>query len=562
MIPIFGVCLGLQSLAIQSGARIKRLGTVKHGQMSQIEHRGIDLFAGVESIRAVRYHSLHVEVDESNGVEELAWAEDVENGRVVMAIRHKQRPYWAVQYHPESVCTEGGGIHVLSNFWKLAQGWSKMKARPIFPWTAEAQGALGHMYTWPRKSLQHQHNPSTSSATVLTSSLTRPDLSIVDICEIFGASQEEAPFVLLDSAANPGRYSILGVLSESTPHITFRLGDGSVSITTSSTSITDDLHGSDIWTWLASFIHGRKATGGHEDLPFWGGFIGFLTYELGVQTLGVPCRNPNRQTVQKHPDVNFAFVERSIVVDTHTGNIFAQSIIPDDEAWVSDTIKRLKTLHPASHPASELEKPSHTSVTLPDKDRYISRIEQAKERLFAGDSYELCLTAQTRIKVLNNTTTNDSTSWQRYKRLRRSNPAPHSAYLRLHPSTLLSSSPERFLSVSRSPNPTCQLRPIKGTIRKGPGVTRTLAEQALIGSPKEVAENLMIVDLIRHDLHGVVGNDVEVKQFCTVEEYETVWQMVSVIEGKLGTGSSEEAEEQLGWQALKHSLPPGTFLHS
>ena len=72
----------------------------------------------------------------------------------------------------------------------------------------------------------------------------------------------------------------------------------------------------------------------------------------------------------------------------------------------------------------------------------------------------------------------------------------------------------------------------------------------------------MIVDLIRHDLHGVVGNDVEVKQFCAVEEYETVWQLVSVIEGKLSPGSSKEAEEQLGWQALKHSLPPGTSLHS
>lgn len=79
-----------------------------------------------------------------------------------------------------------------------------------------------------------------------------------------------------------------------------------------------------------------------------------------------------------------------------------------------------------------------------------------------------------------------------------------------------------------------------------------------MGSPKEVAENLMIVDLIRHDLHGVVGDDVVVQQFCVVEEYETVWQLVSVIEGKLNPDAAD-AEDQLGWQVLKRSLPPGEF---
>jgi para-aminobenzoate synthetase len=67
----------------------------------------------------------------------------------------------------------------------------------------------------------------------------------------------------------------------------------------------------------------------------------------------------------------------------------------------------------------------------------------------------------------------------------------------------------------------------------------------------------MIVDLIRHDLHGVVGDGVVVQQFCVVEEYETVWQLVSVIEGKLNANAS--AEEQLGWQVLKQSLPPGSM---
>jgi len=197
---------------------------------------------------------------------------------------------------------------------------------------------------------------------------------------------------------------------------------------------------------------------------------------------------------------------------------------------------------------------------LPDRRHYISRINQAKERLFAGDSYELCLTDPTRVSIPNCSVTTP-TSWERYKFLRQKNPAPHAAFLRLHPSTLLSSSPERFLSFSRPPQSICQLRPIKGTVHKAPGITRAVAEQLLAGSTKEVAENLMIVDLIRHDLHGVVGEDVQVKQFCAVEEYETVWQLVSVIEGKLALNSSAalDPDGELGWEVLKRSLPPGSM---
>ena len=105
----------------------------------------------------------------------------------------------------------------------------------------------------------------------------------------------------------------------------------------------------------------------------------------------------------------------------------------------------------------------------------------------------------------------------------------------------------------------CQLRPIKGTVRKGPGITRAVAEELLAGSAKEVAENLMIVDLIRHDLHGALGENVNTTKFCGVEEYETVWQLVSVIEGTPAVGTSRQEEFNLGWNVLKSSLPPGMF---
>lgn len=299
---------------------------------------------------------------------------------------------------------------------------------------------------------------------------------------------------------------------------------------------------------------------GNSDLPFWGGLIGYMSYEIGVLSLQVPLKRTEKVPNGKHPDLNFVFVERSVIVDSETGKVHVQSIAPNDTAWIKDTVAMLDNISAPQSPTLEAPIQNQKStIIFPDKTQYISRIRQAKEHLFAGDSYEICLTAQTRIFVPTSPLREgSSTSWERYKRLRQSNPAPHSAYLRLHPTTLLSSSPERFLSYTRPPGTLCQLRPIKGTVRKAPHITRAVAEQALIGSPKEVAENLMIVDLIRHDLHGVVGEGVQVKQFCSVEEYETVWQLVSVIEGSLSDEAiSSGAEEQLGWEVLKRSLPPG-----
>ncbi|CAG8763353.1 11187_t:CDS:1, partial [Acaulospora colombiana] len=198
------------------------------------------------------------------------------------------------------------------------------------------------------------------------------------------------------------------------------------------------------------------------------------------------------------------------------------------------------------------------------------------EHLAAGNSYELCLTAQTQIvvpKSRRSSNHDSSSSWELFKKLQRKNPAPHSGYLRLHPTTVLSSSPERFLSYSRPPHQTYQLRPIKGTLRKTATTTRQDAEVALRGSTKEVAENLMIVDLIRHDLHGVVGENVEVKKFCGIEEYETVWQMVSVVQGKStpSTQTIAPTENHIsptpiaadtcdkGWEVLRQCLPPGSM---
>ena len=553
VLPIFGVCLGLQSLSIEFGATLKRLRVVKHGQMSHVNHVGMDLFTEVRPFQAVRYHSLHVDLAKDGEVKELAWADDEENGRVVMAVRHNTRPFWAVQYHPESVCTEGGGIEVVHNFWRLAQTWAKETGRQVHP-CDDALRCIGT--PWPYTN-PHSPGPTPSQLpTVLTSKLELPGLSVIDICEEFGAFDESSRFALLDSASKPGRFAIIACLEPTSLQITHVVGESVVHLTRGENCTSEELGNHDIWSWLASFMRSRKANGGVSTIPFWGGLIGYMSYELGVHSIRVPIHRSISETQTRHPDVNLVFVDRSIVLDTNEEKIFVQSLIPKDEKWIENVCAQLSSIPRRNENTSVPSIPSPV-ITIPDKARYISRIHQAKEHLYAGDSYELCLTAQTRILIPQSSSPlpTKSTSWERYKGLRRANPAPHSAYLRLHPSTLLSSSPERFLSFSRPPGSVCQLRPIKGTVRKSSGITRAIAEQALVGSPKEVAENLMIVDLIRHDLHGVLGDDVTVKQFCGVEEYETVWQLVSVIEGKLTEENS--LNDEVGWQVLKRSLPPG-----
>ncbi|KAI0031425.1 ADC synthase [Vararia minispora EC-137] len=557
VVPIFGVCLGLQSLALAFGAQLRTLKVVKHGQISRLQHNGTGLFQGLNDAYVVRYHSFHVQLEEGGVLEELAFADDgQENGHVVMAIRHVTRPFWAVQYHPESVCTKGAGVDVLHNFWRLANAWSTLNSRTQAPWTVVLEQIVGPH--WPPFHVPRPSPPSLPPCIVHFATLDLPNFSVTKACERLGVRDELSPFILLHSASHPGRFSIICCMDDDTPRFLFTVGQPDVEVIRG-TRTRCALGSLDVWSWLASFMHSHRARGGPLEVPFWGGLVGYLSYELG--TAGLAPQLSPRKYGRRHPDINLAFVERSIVFDQYRKVLYIQTTRPNDMGW----IERAKVIAVNSCEARKndsIPRPIFSSspvVHLPDEMLYKSRIQSAKERLFAGDSYELCLTAPTSITVNSILASPLSSSWEMYKLLQDKNPAPYSGYLRLSPTTLLSSSPERFLSFSRPPHSRCQLRPIKGTVQKGPGITRDIAERLLAGNNKEVAENLMIVDLIRHDLHGVVGDDVVVKHFCRVEEYETVWQLTSIIEGGPSPDFSLGVREEMGWRILQHSLPPGSM---
>ena len=119
-IPILGVCLGHQAIGEAYGGRVVRAGRVMHGKTSDVIHDGTDLFAGLPTpLRVMRYHSLVVEPASLPAALEVT-ARATDSADEIHALRHREHPVWGVQFHPESVLTEGGK-RLLSNFLGLAR---------------------------------------------------------------------------------------------------------------------------------------------------------------------------------------------------------------------------------------------------------------------------------------------------------------------------------------------------------------------------------------------------------------------------------------------------------
>jgi anthranilate synthase component 2 len=118
--PILGVCLGHQAIGQATGAEIVRAERLMHGKVDLIYHDGQALFAGLPNpVSATRYHSLVIRPG-TLGDEFVvcAWSELPGGGREIMGIRHKERPLFGLQFHPESFLTEGG-TDILRNFLAL-----------------------------------------------------------------------------------------------------------------------------------------------------------------------------------------------------------------------------------------------------------------------------------------------------------------------------------------------------------------------------------------------------------------------------------------------------------
>jgi para-aminobenzoate synthetase len=277
---------------------------------------------------------------------------------------------------------------------------------------------------------------------------------------------------------------------------------------------------------------------------FTGGWVGWFGYELKAECGGAAAHRA------RTADAAWLFADRFFAIDHHRRRSYAVALFAadspaDDRAatqWVDEQRQLLEELAGRPDTASEIRS-VHVDIEkwlVRPREQYLADIESVLGRLRAGESYEANLTDNVRLPFPSSTVgeSGGEAGWAEdfayYRRLRRLNPAPYAALLRLAGATVFSASPECFLSVGT--DGTAESRPIKGTAPRDPEdpVRDEQLRIALATDPKCRAENLMIVDLLRNDLGRVcVPGSVTVPAFLVAERHPTVHQLVSTVRGRL-----------------------------
>lgn len=191
-------------------------------------------------------------------------------------------------------------------------------------------------------------------------------------------------------------------------------------------------------------------------------------------------------------------------------------------SWCLRELQNLKTLQ-----LTKTNKPLVTDIHGNfNKRMYVRAIEKCRRYIMDGEIFQINLSQRFHSIFPNNS------EFALYQKIRAINPAPFGAFVRFDDTTIVSSSPERFLKVQGR---LVETRPIKGTIKRSGDIKKDgLLAMKLAGSLKDLSENTMIVDLMRNDLSKVcLPNSIHVPVYCQIESYETVHHLVSVIGGKL-----------------------------
>lgn len=336
-----------------------------------------------------------------------------------------------------------------------------------------------------------------------------------------------------------------------------------------------------------------EAPGG-LDCGFALGWLGYLGYELKRECGGNDVRTgpgeggaPGGGT----PDAQLVFASRAVVFDHALGEVWLLALdAPDAEAWLDAAEAAVTATARSGRGVPEMDATAQygtaprgdqtprgdatalaasppSFVARDSADAYRAKVRAAKAEITEGNTYEVCLTTTLEAFIpsvrpagpagpAGETAAGDVRfdPWTAYRALRRRSPAPFAAFARLGPLAVVSSSPERFLSIAA--DGALRAEPIKGTRRRSPAADPDEDERVraeLAANPKDRAENLMIVDLLRNDLsHHAVPGSVAVSRLFAVESYATVHQLVSTVDARLRPGESRA-------EAVAAAFPPGSM---
>jgi len=257
------------------------------------------------------------------------------------------------------------------------------------------------------------------------------------------------------------------------------------------------------------------------EFPFCGGAMGYFSYDLGRRLEKLPTIAHNAEQL---PLMQIGLYDWVVVVDhqKQCSHFISQTN--------SDTHQQYyQWLQQGEENKEKLEKCLPFILTQPlrsnlTKTAYSQAIDQIKAYLRAGDCYQINFAQRFSSPAKGD-------PWEAYQRLRQQSPAPYGAYLQFPDVQILSNSPEQFLAIDETQQ--VSTKPIKGT---RPRHTDIKADQAaataLLNSPKDWAENIMIVDLLRNDISKTCKT-VRVPKLCALESFATVHHLVSTVTGQL-----------------------------
>ena len=517
--PILGVCMGHQGIFSALGGRIDRAPVPMHGRLSTITHQGDALYQHIPtSFRAMRYHSLICTGAIPAELEITAWTE----ANLVMGLRHRHRPIWGIQYHPESIASEYGR-QLLLNFMHLSEQYYQQR------------GLLS------KASRHHATRGSSARTDKFTTITSRPrdDSAIWELRtqsfpfsgdpaaafqKLYG---EQTTAVWLDSSQIIPGFSRFSYMGAPQGPLAYTLSyDAQTQMTTQISDHETTTHAMSIFSYLKQSLQAIEIVA-PADLPFdfHGGFIGYLGYELNQETAPIVNAKPS-----PHPDAQWVFLDKFIVFDHVEQSCYLVVLTPEDhhdtsDDWLKTTQQAIQALPTYSLPTTASSNVRKGKWIQP-AEIYMQRIQDCLGFIASGESYEICLTNK-----LQFSTQVDPLLF--YRHLRHCHPAPHAAYFKLGDLAIACSSMERFLKIDRQRM--IQAKPIKGTTPRGqtPQEDQVLAK-ALREEEKFHSEHLMIVDLLRNDLGRIcqIGS-VAVPDLMQVETYATVHQLISKITGHL-----------------------------
>lgn len=531
-LPVLGVCLGHQGLAWFYGARVAAMRRPRHGIVDSVSFsEDSTLLRGLPAgFGATRYHSLTVVDDfrlEKSPLVPTAWSDDGD----ILALQHRSLPRFGLQFHPESVATQYGGL-IARNFAEFCQ----------------KREASGNLRRESRRSARETRKASSSYRVVARHAGSwethdfGPDVAAAYYRSVASSDEKLASFWLDGSS----EVSVVG--DSGGPHGFVASHDASRSTTTYS-----DGRASTTGPFLDTLrreLDAKKPSSSPLS-SFDLGFVGYLGYEMRSETFDY---SPAEAKASQENDAAMIFCGRAVVFDHRTRTATSLELVEDGDepSFFVDVSEAVLEQRRPKRPNVDDDTYFESLRFDPDMsfESYQLAARDALSAIARGDSYEACLTTRFGAEVVERDAP-PFIDW--YDRLRSRNKAPHASFFDFRPFldvVVAGTSPERFMKVDAEGS--VETRPIKGTAPRYVNSQEDVeAAQQLATSIKNQAENLMIADLLRNDLLRVC-DWAHVDKLAKIESFATVHQLVTTVNGQLGEGKDV-------LDLLDASFPPGSM---